>query len=248
MTNPFDQSRYEPLPEHSPYTRHDRYDKPPKEVFKAVEQKLRQVADPDRPLRYADIACANGEMLYYLRSQFPRWDMSGYDITPEFIETGRQFAGLDGVALHVSDLFDIEARFDVVTCVNIMSLMWDPQPVLEKLLSLVAPGGTLVVEGLFNEHDVEVRMVMMDNSTSESEGRWFREGNQHSQASIAKLLDGQCEQFSFDPVVMGVEIPPREGVPATHVWTFKDEHGRNLVTNGSHVLFQNWLLTVQTSA
>ena len=247
MTNPFEEAKYLPLPALSPYTGHGRYENPPKEIFKAVEKKLREVTEPERSYRFGDIACGNAEMMYYLRSQFPSWQFTGYDLTPEFIETARSYPGLSGVELHVSDLYDVTERFEIVTCVNLMSAIWEPEPFLDKLLSLVEPGGVLIVEGLFNEYDVEVRAVFMDNSKPESKGLWRREGSQHSQATIAGLLEGRCERFGFEPVPMGVEIPRREDAPATDVWTFKDEHGRNLITNGSHIIFQKWLLTVQTA-
>ena len=93
-----------------------------------------------RRYRYADLACANGELLYFLRTQFPDWQFEGYDITPEFIATGKAFSGLSGVELHVQDLYAIDDEFDIVSVINLMTAIGDPEETLLHLLSLVKVG------------------------------------------------------------------------------------------------------------
>lgn len=245
MDNPFDRAQYLPIPELSPYTRHDRYDKP-KEIFKQLAEKLAAITAPGRTYRFADIGTANGELPYFLRQRFPDWQFFGYDITPEFIATGRGFPGLAGVELQVKDLYDIDERFDIVSFINVMTSVWDPEPPLTHLLSLLERDGILLVDGCFNKYAVEVRAVFMDNSKPESAGKWRRECSQHSRASIARVLAGRCARFEFDDVVMGVEIPRRQDAPDSDVWTFKDEQGRIHITNGTHMVMEKSLLTVYT--
>lgn len=235
--------RYEPIPELSPYVRHDRYERP-KEIFKHLARKLASVTRADRRYRYADLACANGELLYHLRKRFAHWQLEGYDITPEFIEAGRAFPGLAGIELHVQDLYAIEDRFDIVSLINLMTVIGDPEETLLHLISLVEPGGLLLVDGCFNVHDVEFRGLFMDNSRPESEGKWRSECNQHSRTSIARILEGRCRSFEFEDVVMNVGIPRRPEAPHADVWTFKDEHGRNIITNGTNMMMNKSLLTV----
>ena len=243
MDDPFDQARYLPVPELSPYTKHDRYDRP-KEIFKQVAAKLAEVTEPARPYDYADIATANGELLYHLRKHFPDWRFSGYDITPEFIAAGRAFSGLDGIDLRVSDLYDVHEQFDIVSFINVMTTVWDPEKPLSHLLSLVRKGGLLLVDGCFNKYDIEFRAVFMDNSKPESAGLWRRECSQHGRRSIGRFLEGRCERYEFEDIVMGVSIPQVEDAPHSNVWTFKDEHGRIHITNGTNMLMEKSLLTV----
>ena len=243
VSTPFDQAEYLPIPELSPYVRHDRYDKP-KEVFKQVAAKLRTRVAAGRSYRFADVGTANGELLYFLRQQFPEWRFTGYDITPEFIATGRAFAGLQGVDLQVKDLYDVRDRFDIVSFINVMTTIWEPEPVLAHLLSLVEPGGMLLVDGCFNKYDVEVRAAFMDNSKPESAGKWRRECSQHSRRSLSSFLAGRCHDFEFDDLPMGVDIPQRHDAPHTNVWTFKDENGGIHITNGTHMMMEKSLLTV----
>lgn len=243
MEDPFAEAGYLPIPALSPYLRHDRYERP-KEVFKHVAAKLARVTEPGRSYDYADIACANGELLYHLRQRFPAWRFTGYDLTPEFVEAGRAFAGMAGIDLRVQDLYDVEQRFDVVSMVNLMTTMADPEPPLRKLLSLVRDGGLLLVEGCFNPYDVELRAVFMDHSKPEADGRWRRDFNQHSRRSIARILQGHCRAFDFEDIEMGVDLPRDPDAPHANTWTFRDEHGRRIVTNGARVILDKTLLTV----
>jgi SAM-dependent methyltransferase len=243
VEDPFDKARYLPIPALSPYVRHDRYERP-KEIFKHLGRKLSRIVEPERRYEYADVATANGELLYYLRKRFPHWRFSGYDMTPEFIETGRTFPGLAGVDLQVRNLYEMEGQFDLVSFINVMTSVWDAEEPLGKLLSLVKKGGVLLVDGCFNEYDVEFRGVFMDNSRPESAGRWRRECSQHSRKSIAGFLRGRCKRFEFEEVPMGVEIPRVQRAPDSNVWTFKDEEGRIHITNGTRMLMDKTLLTV----
>lgn len=239
----WEEAEYLPIPELSPYVTHERYERP-KEIFKLVASKLAAITDPARAHRLADIACANGELLYLLKQRLPHWQLEGFDFTAEFIACGRAFPGLAGVKLSVQDLFTLDDRFDVVTFLGMMHGVWEFEPYLEKLLSLVRPGGALLVDGCFNAYDIEFRAVFMDNSKPEAAGKWRRDFSQHSRKSIARFLDGRCRRFEFEDVPMNVQIPQRPDAPHANVWTFRDEHGRVLVTNGTHMILNKALLTV----
>mgnify|MGYP002624876138 CR=1 FL=1 len=243
MPDPFEAAEYLPLPALSPYVRTDRYERP-KEVFKSVADKLRRETDPARAYRYADVGCANGELIHHLRGQFPDWSFDGFDLTPEFIETARAYPPLVGVGLHVKDLYTIEERFEIVTMITVLTALGEPEEPFDKLLSLVEPGGLLLVDGCFNEYDVEFRAVFMDNSKPESRGKWRRDYSQHSRRTIARLLEGRCRSFDFEPLPM-IDLPRRPGAPHTDVWTFRDEHGRVITTNGTHLMLEKSLLTVR---
>lgn len=243
MGNPFEDAKTTDIPELSPYINHERYENP-KENFKHVARTLEQITNPDRAYRYADIACANGEMLYFLKKKFPKWAFHGYDISPEFIECGRAFDGLQGVELKLMDFNNLDDKFDIVSCIGTMHTMWEPEEPLLKLLSLCKEGGVLLVDGCFNPYDVEVRAVFMDNSKPGASGVWQRDFNQHSRTTIGKILEGRCRSFDFEDIIMGVEIPRKPDALHSDVWTFKDEDGRVIITNGTRMILNKTLLTV----
>ena len=145
-------AKYYPLPSLSPYVKRDRYSEP-KEDNKFFERKIREYIDVERAYSVVDLGCANGELLYLLKQKFPHWKLTGYDLTPEFIETGRNFPGLSGVELIVADLFDINRTFDIVVCDSVLQIFPEIQKPLEKLLSICNEGGYIFVIGLFNKYD-----------------------------------------------------------------------------------------------
>ena len=244
MPDPFAQAGYLPLPELSPYVRHDRFEQP-KEVFKFIANTLARRTDSNHAYHMADIGCANGELLYYLRQRFAHWRFQGYDLTPEFIAAGRAYPPMAGIALEVGDLFALTGTFDIVSFINVMTVMDGAEEPLLKLLSLVNPGGLLLVDGIFNVDDIELRAVFMDNSRPESRGIWRREYSQFSRCSIAAILADRCRSFDFEEIPMNVDIPRRPEAPAINVWTFRDERGRRILTNGTHMMLEKTLLTVQ---
>ena len=240
----WDEARYLTLPEVSPYVRTERYGKP-KEIFKHVVDALKEFVDPDRSYSYADVGCANGEFLYYLREEFPHWQLSGFDIEPAFVEVAQSVPGLADVRFEVSDLFAIEENFDFVSFMNAMSIFAHPEPVIEKLLSLVRPNGVLFADGYFNRYEVEVQVIYMDNSTEQGRGKWRKDWNQHTQTRIRAFLEDRCESVTFEDVDMSVELPRDPAKPDIDAWTFKDAAGRNIITNGTNLLLNDVMMIVR---
>ena len=232
-----EEAKYHALPALSPYTSTARYGQP-KEIFKAVVAKLREIVDPGRSYRFADIGCANGEFLYYLGQQFPHWQLTGYDREPAFVEVARQ--AQPDVAFHMIDLFDITEEFDIVTTLGTFSIFPDPAPILAKLTTL-AP--LLLIDGYFNVKDVDVRITYRDNSKPESAGLWRSDFHQHAQSTVRKALE-PAHAAHFEPIVMGVDLPQRPDAPHANAWTFKDEDGGRHITSGLNLILDDTLLVV----
>jgi SAM-dependent methyltransferase len=239
-------ARYLTLPELSPYLNTERFENP-KELFKHVVRKLKELTDPAQSYRLADIACANGEFLYYLKKEFPHWDLNGFDYEPLFLRVAEEFPGLEGIHFEVVDLMDMEAAesFDIVCFLGTISTIQEPVPVLERLLGLAKPGGHVFVDGYFSKYDVEVRSVYCDNSTPEGRGKWRVDWTQVPQSMLREQLAGKCSEIDFEEVVMGVELPRDPAKPHINAWTFKDSTGKNIITNGTNTMLNDVMLTMR---
>jgi len=232
------------LPEISPYSKAspERLSKP-KENFKLVAALISAIHPREADVAIADVGCANGELLYFLRSVFPNARLTGYDLEPKFLEVARSL-NLPNAHFREGDLRELRPaeHFDCVICLGTVPIFQDPAEVMRPLLSMVKPGGLLLADGLFNRYECEVRVSFCDNSTSTSQGLWRTDFTQHSRTQIRTLLKPLCSRVEFRDIEMGVDIPKRDDRPHVNVWTFKDESGRRLITSGLNLLLNGTML------
>jgi len=235
-------SSYLTLPEISPYSKLDprRLDNP-KETFKHAVAAMRERGATGH-ISIADIGCANGEFLYYLRSVFPEASLCGFDSEPHFIVLAQSL----GFNAKVGDLrnLDCAEQFDFVLCVGTLPIFQNPADALLPLIRLCKPGGYLIGDGLFNRHECEVRVEFCDNSAATGRGKWRADFNQHSRSLVRSVLQNECSSIDFEDIEM-VDIPKRANAPHVHVWTFKDETGRRHITNGLNLLLDGTLLVAR---
>ncbi len=235
---------YQALPALSPYVGTDRYDHP-KEDHKFIAEQMRRFVDADRALRVGDLGCGNGELIYFLKSQFPHWSYSGFDYTKSFVDAARSFEGLAGVRFVSQDLFDINETFNIVLCTGVANVFPDVGELLDKLLSVCDAGGRVFVDGLFNRHAVDVRVTFRDNSMPESQGLWRTAFNQHSRETISGMLRGRVASFEFVDMVMDKDLPFDAAKPAVNSFTFRAADGRNVITNGLNLIVNRTLLVIE---
>jgi ubiquinone/menaquinone biosynthesis C-methylase UbiE len=231
------------LPALSPYIRQDRY-AAPKEDHKFFERKLREKIDVNAPLNVVDVGCGNGELLYLLKQKFPHWNLTGYDFTPEFIETGKNFPGLSGVELIAVDMFDIKRTFDVVLSDGVIQIFPEVQKPLEKMISICNDRGHVFVNGRFNKFDIEVRLQYCDNTNEISRGIWRADWNQHSRQSIIRLFGSSVQSIEFQDVNMDKDLPLNPDMPINS-FTFRDINGRNIITNGVNMILNRTMLIIK---
>ncbi len=236
-------AEYHPLPSLSPYVRQDRYSTP-KEDHKYFARMLREKIDVKSPVSVIDVGCGNGELLYLLKQEFPHWKLTGYDFTPDFIETGKNFPGLSGVELIVADMFDIDRTFDIVLCDSVVQIFPEIQKPLEKLLSICNDGGHIFVTGRFNKFDIEVRLQYCDNTNEVSKGIWRTDWNQHSRQSIIRLFGSRVQSIEFHDIIMDKDLPLNPDMPINS-FTFRDANGKNIITNGLNMILNKTMLIIK---
>lgn len=229
----------------SPYSKNPRKDII-KENFKAVISELKKIIpDTSKKIKLADLGCANGELLYHIKNEFPNWDLYGCDITDEFIQVGKNFEGLSGVHLETRDMFDVEGEFDVVICMGTIHNFYDISLPLNKFLSLCKKGGFLLADGFFNKRDIELRIKLMDNTSEETKGHWKTSFNKHSRKAIINAYKDKVSEIRFEDIIMNVYLPKDPNKPAVIHYTFKDAEGKNIVTNDFGIIFDNSLLIMK---
>lgn len=230
------------VPEVEPYTSEEGYGRL-KEDFKTVIRQLEKRVKADRPQRVLDVGCANGELLYFLHRRFPHWNLVGVDKVEAFIETARDFDGLSEVRFECADFFEFDGEYDVVLSTCVIPGYRDVEPVIDKLLSLCRDGGHVLATGLFNPHDIEVRVEFCDNSRPETAGRWRTDFNRHSRQSIRRMFGDRVEQLEFERCPFDAEIDHDPDHPI-RVWTVEDREGNYHLRNGAGQLLNQTLMVL----
>ncbi len=97
--------------------------------------------------RLLDVACGTGLHLEQLKAHF---DAEGLDLSPELLEISRERN--PKLTHHTADMrtFELDARFDVVTClfssIGYMTTADDLHRAIERMAAHLVPGGFLIVE------------------------------------------------------------------------------------------------------
>jgi SAM-dependent methyltransferase len=218
------------------YVEESRYERP-KELFREVGALIEAAGLPPEA-RIADVGCAAGEFLHYLRRLLPAAQLYGFDVLPDLIEKAR--AWVPDAELAVGSVLDEDlaprGSFDVVTLVGVHSIFDDIEPVLRNVLSWTRPGGRAFVVGLFNEHpvDVWVRYRLAEGHPPEHrESGW----NVFSRVSVERFLAAELGTgaYRFVPFTMPIDLDPHPSDPV-RTWTLATERGRVLVNGLSLIV------------
>ena len=219
------------------YLKEDRYENP-KEMFKVLAARAVASGALKKGSVVADIGCATGEFLYYLRSCFSDAEYHGYDVVPELLEKAER--KVPGVAFHLGSVLDRKAlapaSVDVAFLIGVMRIFDEFEPCLDNLLHWARPGGRIYVAGLFNPYpiDVWVKYRLSDDADpNHREPGW----NMFSIASVSRYLDScvGAGRYLFTPFELPFDLDPHAGDPV-RTWTFRDSCGRRLFTNGLSLL------------
>ena len=112
-------------------------------------ERVREVVQKRNPeaRTLLDVACGTGKHLEHLRSWF---EVEGLDLEPRLLDVARE--RLPGVPLHEGDMtdFELERRFDSVTClfsaIGYVLSVERLEAAAAAMARHLAPGGVLVVE------------------------------------------------------------------------------------------------------
>ncbi len=228
------------------YLTAERYDEP-KEMFKwiAAHADARGALGDQKTV--VDFGCAAGEFLYYLSRAHVGPDYLGIDVLDVLIEKARSRSpsvSWRSGSVTEPDLLAANA-IDTAFLSGVLSIFDDYRPALGNLISWTRPAGHIFVFGAFNPHPVDVWVKyrsVEEHDDSHREPGW----NIFSRQSISAYLDGieKVEDHAFHPFELPIDLEPHPSDPVRS-WTFKDEQGTRLSTNGLSLLLKLELLEIR---
>ncbi|MEK7084538.1 MAG: class I SAM-dependent methyltransferase [Patescibacteria group bacterium] len=215
-----------------------------KELFKDFSQKVQKhFKGKTGHLDILDIGCASGELLYFLKKDLKtEGRVWGFDLSEDLIANAYERFGKEaGINFFVdnADGFTLGEKFDVITMASVLSYFDDPYPILANALNHLKDGGMMLVSGIFNDYNIDVRM----RYKLESEREWDPGAviNQFSKKSIGEFLDKAGAAYTFSTQVMPFDILPKEH--PIRSWTVSF-NGERWLLNGLQLLHNIQVLEI----
>jgi len=216
----------------------------PKETTKFYGAQLAALTEQGRSYTLADIACGGGEMIHYFRQCFPHWAFHGFDINPDYVRFANAQPALQGVPFKQAELSVVEGIFDIVTFFGTITIFWDYEPPITKLLSLCKPGGLVLIDGYFSPDEVELRCSYRDKTRADAT-TWCRDWSIFTRSGLREFLADKAAEVNFYDVPIGIDLPRDLSKPHSSVWTFKDSNGQRHLTNGTHIVLDDTLMVIR---
>lgn len=102
---------------------------------------------PSNPRTLLDAGCGTGNLLSALQRELPDVQLNGIDFSTQMLGRARQ--KVPRASIIEGDLNAPlpypDASFDVVTCVNVLYAVANPEKTLAELKRVLVPGGTLII-------------------------------------------------------------------------------------------------------
>ena len=217
------------------YLNEDRRDQP-KEMFKFIRSVL-SMERVNTGIRWLDVGCATGDFIHYVSELFPKDFFTGVDVSPKLIEKAKgdnpqhQFSCRDLLQGNIEKM----SQYDIVISTGVLQILDEVVQPIKNLISLVAPGGKLVITGSFNAHDIDV--LMRYRRVPES-NTWETGWNLFSTSTYERCLraESRVKQWEWHDFRMPFKLEQKKDVMRS--WTISTEiNDHQLVNGASQLLF-----------
>lgn len=228
------------------YLKENRYEKPKKmhlDIIKMIKDELKS----SNRIKISDYGCAAGEFEYSLIKEFPDFEITGYEYVDLLIEKARN--NVNGVEFKFGDLNDIstseENSNDFSLSVGVLPIFDCFKNPLNNMIYWTKSKGVIFIHSLFNEYDFD---VFIKYNHSKDYNKDFRETgwNIFSKKSISKFLDTNDKVLSHSFIDFNLDFSlDKQQDDYLRSWTFKNQVGSRLITNGLCLLQPHSILKIQ---
>jgi SAM-dependent methyltransferase len=216
----------------------------PRDLKDHEQRQLELIAErrPDFRGRCLDIGCATGKFLGAMVERWPDAEYVGIDISPELLEAARE--AVPAATFREGDAVDFAPGepFDIIVAAGVLSIFDDFEPVLDRWLSWLAPGGLLLVFGRFNSRPVDTIIRFRNHHTG---SEWQSGLTAYSVATVADHLRRRGFEPTFERFVPEFTLSEHED-PIRN-YTVDTDDGRRLLINGANVVAEYHFLVIETS-
>ncbi|HET6227685.1 MAG TPA: class I SAM-dependent methyltransferase [Bacteroidia bacterium] len=114
------------------------------EFYKEVAGLIKEKIKFSEGQTVADVGCGTGHLLYYLKEEVGFGRATGFDFSPEAIKIAKEL--FSNFYFYELDIYaGKDEKFDTVLCTEVLEHLLNPELAMFNLLSMVNPGGTLLL-------------------------------------------------------------------------------------------------------
>ena len=171
--------------------------KKPKDDFKNCINILKKKIKLDKK-KIIDIGCANGEFLNFMISKYPNNYYCGVDINKSFLKIARKNNNLKKVKFINKNFVNvrIKSSFDIAICMGVSHSITNIDKLVSKLSSFVKKNGLIIIDGFFNDYDIDTKIYFKDYSNKKK--KWQNDFNHFSKYTLSKILKkNKIRKYSF---------------------------------------------------
>ena len=233
------------------YLKSNTYDKPKQvhlELSKIINKKLKNTKSKYKHV--IDIGCANGELIYLLNKIYNKCNYTGYDVLKPLIQKAKKkMKNIENIKFKYGSVLNKnlikKSSGTAIILSGVLSMFDNFEKVISNLIYWTKNKGEVVIYGVFNDNPIDVFIKYRKTSNY---NKFFLESgwNTFSKQSISNYLNKkkEVEKFKFKKFNIKFNLKKNKN-DLLRTWTFKNQKGNRLTTNGLNVIFQLYFLTIR---
>lgn len=228
-----------------PYINLKRFKKPKRDFILALKLISK------KNISLIDCGCANGEFLYFLKKNYVTGSLNGIDSNKKYIEVAKKVKSLKSINFYNSSIEEFakkKKKFDVVTCLGVSHLYKKFDDLLMNLLAISNKSGIVIVDGFFNEYDMDLLIFYKDYSVIKFNKKVeFKNDFNHfsmkrviEQLKKLKVRKYKFIKCTYDKINIKKNFNKK---PHHFVWTEKVNE-KTMITNGTNINLKRSFLLI----
>jgi 2-polyprenyl-3-methyl-5-hydroxy-6-metoxy-1,4-benzoquinol methylase len=229
-----------------PYLNLKRIKKPKKDFLLALKLISK------KNISLIDCGCANGEFLYFLKKNNFNGSLNGIDLNKKYIKVAKKIKSLKSANFYNSSIEKFskqKKKFDTVICLGVSHLYKKFDTLLKNLLAISKKSGTIIIDGFFNEYDMDLLIFYKDYSIKKFNKKieFKNDFNHFSTTRIVKQLKKlKIKKYKFikcDYNKINIKKDFNKK-PHHFVWTEKYKN-KTVITNGTNLILKRSFLLIR---
>ena len=156
--------------------------------------------------KIADVGCANGSFLHFLKSVYPNNIYHGIDSDRHLINSNKKNNSLKNISFFKKSILKKFSKncYNVITCLGTLNLFLDQEFVLKNLLRHLHKGGFLILNCYLNKSNIDVNLnykKYVKNNESVSNSIYFKSYQKIKNFFLRK----NCCVFLLSPILTRIK-------------------------------------------